>query len=105
MKENRAAVHSTKLTGTTGIKELCVMLTTTRTAAQVDDGLLSFGVVSHPLRALESMVRTVYRPTLQGQDNRLWGKAPPDLVHEFMVGLDGFVDNLQVRGRDLTTWT
>lgn len=67
------------------------------TVTQVDDGLLSFGVVSHPLRALESMVRTLYRPTLQGQDNRLWGKAPPDLVHEFMVGLDGFVDNLQVR--------
>lgn len=62
---------------------------------QSDDGALTFGVVSHPLRALESVVRTVYRPTLEGQDNRLWGKAPPDLVHEFMVGLDGFVDNLQ----------
>ncbi|CAM9783398.1 unnamed protein product, partial [Ectocarpus sp. 6 AP-2014] len=62
---------------------------------KVDDGALTFGVVSHPLRALESMVRTVYRPTLEGQDSRLWGKATPDLVHEFMVGLDGFVDNLQ----------
>lgn len=62
---------------------------------QSDDGALTFGVVSHPLRALESVVRTVYRPALEGQDNRLWGKAPPDLVHEFMVGLDGFVDNLQ----------
>lgn len=63
---------------------------------QVEDGALTFGVVSHPLRALESIVRTVYRPILEGQDNRLWGKAPPDSVHEFMVGLDGFVDNLQV---------
>lgn len=62
---------------------------------QADDGALTFGVVSHPLRALESIVRTVYRPTLGGQDSKLWGKAPPDLVHEFMVGLDGFVDNLQ----------
>lgn len=62
---------------------------------QSEDGALTFGVVSHPLRALESVVRTVYRPTLEGQDNRLWGKASPDLVHEFMVGLDGFVDNLQ----------
>lgn len=60
-----------------------------------DDGALTFGVVSHPLQALESVVRTVYRPALKGQDSRLWGKAPPDLVHEFMVGLDGFVDNLQ----------
>lgn len=60
-----------------------------------DDGALTFGVVSHPLRALESIVRTVYRPALEAQDSRLWGKAPPDLVHEFMVGLDGFVDNLQ----------
>lgn len=65
-------------------------------AMQVDDGTLTFGVVSHPLRALESVVRTVYQPTLTGQDNRLWGKAPQDSVHEFMVGLDGFVDNLQV---------
>lgn len=63
---------------------------------QVDDGVLTFGVVSHPLRALESMIRAVYRPTLQGQDNRLWGKAPPDSIHEFMVSLDGFVDNMQV---------
>lgn len=62
----------------------------------MDDGALTFGVVSHPLRALESIMRVVYRPTLEGQDSHLWGKAPPDSVHEFMAGLDGFVDNLQV---------
>lgn len=53
--------------------------------------------MSQPLRALESIVRVVYQPTLQGQDSRLWGKTPPDSVHEFMSGLDGFVDNLQVK--------
>lgn len=63
---------------------------------KVDDGALTFGVVSNPLRALESMVRVVYRPILEGQDARLWGKALPDSVHEFMTGLDGFLDNLQV---------
>lgn len=67
-----------------------------RTPMQVDDGALTFGVVSHPLRALESVVRAVYLPTLLGQDKKLWGKAPPDSVHDFMVGLDGFIDNLQV---------
>lgn len=70
------------------------------------DGALTFGVVSHPLRALESVMRVVYRPTLEGQDSRLWGKAPPDSVHEFMVGLDGFVDNLQVKivtGKDTSS--
>lgn len=64
--------------------------------SQVDDGALTFGVVSRPLRALESMVRAVYQPMLDGQDVRLWGKAPPDTVHEFMASLEVFVDNLQV---------
>ena len=58
--------------------------------------MLTFGVVSHPLRALKSVVRTVYQPILEEQDNRLWGKAPPASIHEFLVGLEGFVDNLQV---------
>lgn len=58
--------------------------------------MLTFGVVSHPLRALESMVRRVYHPVLERQDSRLWGKARSDTVHEFMVSLVGFADNLQV---------
>lgn len=71
----------------------CMLLRST----QVDDDALTFGVVSHPLRALESIVRGVYRPALGGQDTRLWGKAAPDTVHEFMKSLDAFIDNLHVR--------
>lgn len=63
---------------------------------KVDDAALTFGVVSHPLRALESTVRAVYGPILNDRDNRMWGKASADTVHEFLASLDGFVDKLQV---------
>ncbi|CAM9238946.1 unnamed protein product, partial [Discosporangium mesarthrocarpum] len=62
---------------------------------EANDNALTFGVVSHPLKALESITRAVYRPKLVGQEAQLWGKAPSDNVHEFMVGLDVFVSNLQ----------
>lgn len=68
---------------------------------KVDDAALTFGVVSHPLRALESTVRAVYGPILNDRDARMWGKASGDTVHEFLASLDGFVDKLQVpRGRE-----
>ncbi|CAM9375389.1 unnamed protein product, partial [Choristocarpus tenellus] len=60
-----------------------------------NDSCLTFGVVSNPLRALEGVMRALYRPALASQEARLWGKAPADNVHEFMVGLDIFVENLQ----------
>jgi Dynein heavy chain, N-terminal region 1 len=61
----------------------------------LDDGAVTFGVVAQPLQALAGLAAAVYKPLLTAQEPRLWGKAPPDQTHEFMLSLDSFVSQLQ----------
>jgi Dynein heavy chain, N-terminal region 1 len=61
----------------------------------LDDSAVTFGVVAQPLQALAGLAAAVYKPLLTAQEPRLWGKAPPDQTHEFMLSLDSFVSQLQ----------
>ena len=58
------------------------------------DGELSYGVIDSPLKSLEAMLRCLFKPMLETQNARVWGKASAEHQNEFMVGVDGFLQNV-----------
>ena len=62
---------------------------------KAQDGALFFGTIGQPLQSLEAMLRTLYSPMLASDSKHVWGASSDEHKNEFMVGVEGFVRNVQ----------
>ncbi|KAH8068253.1 dynein light chain binding protein [Aureococcus anophagefferens] len=62
---------------------------------KAQDGALFFGTIGQPLQSLEAMLRTLYSPMLASDSRHVWGASSDEHKNEFMVGVEGFVRNVQ----------
>ena len=65
------------------------------------DGALSFGVLSSPLESLETVVSRLYKPMLEAQAERDWGRARGLERGEFFISLDSLAASLRESSKTL----